>query len=141
MARPVLAEILGQSAWDADVDGNFELLVDGPFPIYRAADIGSLPSATTLEDCIAFIQTPRALAISNGTAWAIYGMTLEDVLADNTGGSATGTLAALDQTVDGVDGTGDNAASKADVDAALVVIANSISTLAAKLNAVIEDID
>ena len=140
MARPVLAEILGQSAWDADVDGNFELLVDGPFPIYRAADIGSLPSATTLEDCIAFVIDIRAIAISNGTSWTIYGQTDAIALTDNTGGTPDATLAVLDQTVTGVDGTGSNAASKVDVNACLVTLANSISSLATKINEIRGDL-
>ncbi len=56
-------------------------------------------------------------------------------LTDNTGGTALDTLAALAVTVTGVDGTADNAASKADVDARLGVIRNAIASLAAKVNA------
>ena len=56
-------------------------------------------------------------------------------LTDSTGGTASGTLAALAVTVTGVDGTADNAASKADVDARLVVIRNALASLAAKVNA------
>lgn len=55
-------------------------------------------------------------------------------LTDSTGGTASGTLAALAVTVTGVDGTGNNAASKADVDARLVVIRNALASLAAKVN-------
>jgi hypothetical protein len=56
-------------------------------------------------------------------------------LTDSTGGTASGTLAALAVTVTGVDGTANNAASKADVDARLVVIRNALASLAAKVNA------
>ena len=56
-------------------------------------------------------------------------------LTDNSGGTASGTIAALAVTVTGVDGAGDNAASKADVDARLVVIRNALASLAAKVNA------
>lgn len=55
-------------------------------------------------------------------------------LTDSTGGTASDTLAALAVTVTGVDGTANNAASKADVDARLVVIRNAIASLAAKVN-------
>lgn len=56
-------------------------------------------------------------------------------LTDSTGGTASATLAALAVTVTGVDGAGSNAASKADVDARLVVIRNALASLAAKVNA------
>ena len=55
-------------------------------------------------------------------------------LTDSTGGTASDTLAALAVTVTGVDGTANNAASKADVDARLVVIRNALASLAAKVN-------
>ena len=55
-------------------------------------------------------------------------------LTDSTGGTATDTLAALAVTVTGVDGTANNAASKADVEARLGVIRNASASLAAKVN-------
>jgi hypothetical protein len=55
-------------------------------------------------------------------------------LTDNSGGTADGTLEDCNNAVTGVDGTGSNAASKADVDARLVSIANNIADLAAKVN-------
>lgn len=55
-------------------------------------------------------------------------------ITDSTGGTpSTSALAALSATVTGVDGSGSNAASKANVDTALGVIRNSLSTLAAEL--------
>lgn len=54
-------------------------------------------------------------------------------LTDNSGGTASATLADSNDVVTGVDGTGNNAASKADVDTRLVTIANSIASLAAKV--------
>lgn len=56
----------------------------------------------------------------------------QQALTDSTGGSASTTLAAMAASVTGVDGTGSNAASKADVDAQLVVIRNAIASLAAR---------
>ena len=58
-------------------------------------------------------------------------------LTDNSGGTATDTLEDCNNAVTGVDGTGSNAASKADVDARLVSIANNLADLSAKVNAVI----
>lgn len=54
-------------------------------------------------------------------------------LTDNSGGTANDTLEACGTAVTGVDGTGSNAASKADVDARLASIANNIADLAAKI--------
>lgn len=55
-------------------------------------------------------------------------------LTDNSGGTADSTLEDCNNAVAGVDGTGSNAASKADVDARLVSIANNFADLAAKVN-------
>lgn len=58
---------------------------------------------------------------------------------DNSGGtpSVSDTLVDQNNAVTGVDGTGSNAASKADVDARLVTIAHNVATLNAKINDVI----
>ena len=56
-------------------------------------------------------------------------------LTDNTAGTADGTLAAVSAAVTGVDGTGNNAAAKADVDARLVDINNNFAEINAKLDA------
>lgn len=58
-------------------------------------------------------------------------------LTDNSGGTANNTLEDCNNAVTGVDGTGNNAASKADVDARLVSIANNLADLAAKVNEII----
>lgn len=58
-------------------------------------------------------------------------------LTDNSGGTASGTLADSNNAVTGVDGVGNNAASKVDVDARLVTLTNSIASLAAKVNSLI----
>jgi len=59
-------------------------------------------------------------------------------LTDNSGGTANDTLQACGTAVTGVDGTGSNAASKADVDARLTAIANNFADLAAKVNELIK---
>lgn len=56
-------------------------------------------------------------------------------LTDSTAGTTDGTLAAVSAAVTGVDGTGSNAASKADVDARLVGINNNFAEVNAKLDA------
>jgi hypothetical protein len=53
-------------------------------------------------------------------------------LTDSSGGTANNTLEAIASSVTGVDGTGSNAASKANVDTALVAIKNNFADLAAK---------
>jgi len=56
-------------------------------------------------------------------------------LTDSTGGTASGTLAAISNALTGVDGTGSNAAPLAGVNTQLGVIRNAIASLAAKVNA------
>lgn len=58
-------------------------------------------------------------------------------LTDSTGGTADDTIAAVAATGDGVDGTGSNAAAKADVDARLATINANLCDLAAKVNAIL----
>lgn len=66
----------------------------------------------------------------------VVGATLT-ALTDNSGGTANTTLEDCNDAVTGVDGTGSNAASKDDVDARLVSIANNFADLAAKVNEII----
>lgn len=56
-------------------------------------------------------------------------------LTDSTAGTTDGTLAAVSAAVTGVDGTGSNAASKADIDARLIDINNNFAEINAKLDA------
>ena len=90
MARPELDEILsGLNNWEVEVNTNFGLLVDGPFPIYRVTDVGSLPAAASYEHCLVVVQSsPPALMVSNGTSWLNVGVSvkLDDMAApdDNT---------------------------------------------------------
>lgn len=55
-------------------------------------------------------------------------------LTDNSGGTANDTVEACGTAVTGVDGTGNNAASKADVDTRLTAIANNFADVTAKVN-------
>lgn len=61
-------------------------------------------------------------------------------LTDNSGGTADGTLEATGTVVTGVDGTGSNAASKADVDARLVSISNNFADLSDKYNTLLANL-
>jgi hypothetical protein len=75
MARPTRNEIAaGEAGWDGEADNNFALLVDGPFPIYLAANTGALPAASGYEACLALVGTSAnaRLYISNGTSWVLY---------------------------------------------------------------------
>jgi hypothetical protein len=67
-------------------------------------------------------------------------LTALGALTDNSGGTASTTLAAIDDELTGVDGTADNAAPLAGVNAELTKIANAIASLAAQINALEERI-
>lgn len=71
MARPTRITLSsGLSAWDADADFNFNLLTGAPLPIYQVAVVGSLPAATSYEDCLALVDDE--LYISDGSTWSPY---------------------------------------------------------------------
>lgn len=76
MARPTLEEIdHGQASADATVNDNFAILVDGPIPIYQAADVATLlaVNAANYENCLAVTADTDELWQSNGSAWVHYG--------------------------------------------------------------------
>ena len=62
-------------------------------------------------------------------------------LTDSTSGTADGTVADVSTAVTGVDGTGSNAASKADVDARLAAINDNFAELTQRLNALIDHLN
>lgn len=61
-----------------------------------------------------------------------------EALTDSTGGTSDGTVADVSAAVTGVDGSGSNAASKADVDSRLGDINDNFTELAGKVNTLIE---
>ena len=79
-------------------------------------------------------QASAAVAIAAGLISVSPSLAANTTLTNNSGGVVTTVIAALPATVTGVDGTANNAASKADVDAALVLIRNAIASLAAANN-------
>ena len=135
MARPVVQTIVSDAVnWDVDVNINFENLFEYPFPINVVADVGSLPTAGSYDDCFAWVTTPGALYRSNGSSWVLYGSTTGITqLTDNSGGTGTDTLALVNQSITGVDGTGNNAASVTEVNTAMGVIADAIASLRDKI--------
>jgi hypothetical protein len=62
-------------------------------------------------------------------------------LTDNSGPTADNTIENCGDAVTGVDGTGNNAASKADVDTRLTAIENNIADLAGKVNEILTAIN
>lgn len=84
-----------------------------------------------------FIATGGVLVVNGGAP--VMPEVIEAVapLTDNSGGTPAETLADQNNAVAGVDGTGNNAASKADVDARLVTIAHNVASVNAKVEALI----
>lgn len=79
-------------------------------------------------------QAATAAAVAAGRISISPSIAAATTLTNNSGGTVSTTLALIPDTVTGVDGVGDTAASKADVDAALVIIRNAIASLAAASN-------
>lgn len=75
MARPTRNVIAsGEAAWDGEVDSNFSIMTDTPFPLLLAANTGALPAASSYDGCLALVGTTASarLYISNGTSWVLY---------------------------------------------------------------------
>jgi hypothetical protein len=76
MARPAVTEIEhGQQSWDSDVNDNFAVLVDGPFPIYEVATVTALLAVNpaSYDRCLVVTTDTSELWISDGTDWRLFG--------------------------------------------------------------------
>jgi len=70
MARPSISSIdNGVESWEADINDNFDILVDGPFPLKQYANSGAFPAAASYENCIAVAQDNDKIYISDGASW------------------------------------------------------------------------
>ncbi len=89
MARPTRNLISsGEAAWDGEVDTNFSIMTDSPFPIASYGNIGALPAASSYDDCLAHVRADDRLYISNGSSWELYDRKSAFV-ADSTASDAT----------------------------------------------------
>ena len=87
MARPTRRIITsGLAAWDADVDENFSLIVDTPFPMAQYATVGDLPAASIYEECLAMVGP--VIYISDGTSWSLFSGGTAANVADSTATTA-----------------------------------------------------
>lgn len=120
---------------------------DNPTKVKTAAANGALPVRTlgiklgtangAAGDIIEVLDLQEDITALD--AAAVFTVT-HAALTDSSGGTANTTVEACGAAVTGVDGTGSNAASKADVDARLAAIANNFADVVAQLNAARTDI-
>lgn len=120
---------------------------DNPTKVKTAAANGALPVRTlgiklgtasgAAGDIIEVLDVQESITALD--AAAAFSVT-QAALTDSSGGTANTTVEACGAVVTGVDGTGANAASKADVDARLASIANNFADVVAQLNAARTDI-
>lgn len=109
-------------------------------------------TATNKSDAIASGSTSTTFALFSGTPVAqrdAYTQTYSadrthaDVtaatLTDSTGETPSTTISDISTAVTGVDGTGNNAASKTDVDTRLAAINQNLSNLADQINKLVAD--
>ena len=89
----------------------------------------SLPLSVSTQDQV-FAAGVRNV-LTNGGAWTNV------VSFTAASGTASNTITGVETAVTGVDGTGSDAASKADVDARLVTINTNLKSLAEKVNELI----
>lgn len=89
MARPTRNIIASaEAAWDGEVDSNFSIITESPFPIASYATTGALPAASSYDDCLAHVQADDRLYISNGSSWELYDRK-SALVADSTATTAT----------------------------------------------------
>lgn len=89
MARPTRNVIASEeAAWDGEVDSNFSIITESPFPIASFATTGALPAASSYDDCLAHVQADDRLYISNGSTWELYDRK-SALVADSTASNAT----------------------------------------------------
>lgn len=92
MARPqrnVIAS--GEAAFDGEIDSNFSIATESPFPIVTTATTSTLASsfpAANYDDCLALVEADSRLYISNGSAWVLYDRK-SALVADSSAGDAT----------------------------------------------------
>lgn len=86
MTRPTRRTIAsGIAAWDADVDANFDQITGAPFPMFQVSLVGSLPAASSYDDCLALVDD--VMYISNGSTWEVYQQSAN--VPDSTATTAT----------------------------------------------------
>lgn len=148
LAAIAVVDIADTKSGEVALEGVYELTKDTPLAISQGDEVfwnttnkEVTKTATDKPLGVAF----RAAGSSDTTVQVkIYGQgngipvaATVAALTDNSGGTADATLEDCNNAVTGVDGTGSNAASKADVDARLVSIANNFADLAAKQAAIL----
>lgn len=103
MARPTRNNIdSGIAAWDGDVDTNFGIILDSPFPIVTAVDFATLIAtfaASSYDDCFALTEDDSRLYISNGSIWVLYDRQ-SALVADSTAGTVAAMAADFNELLD-----------------------------------------
>ena len=70
MARPTRKTVdSGLEGWDAEMDDNFEVILDTPFPPALFANVAALPSAALYEGCIAWVEDEGILYVVHEDHW------------------------------------------------------------------------
>lgn len=73
MARPIPDIITqGIEGWDAEVNSNFDIIFDGPFPPKVFTTFAGLPAAGSFDNCLALVVEAgkkQQLFLSDGTNW------------------------------------------------------------------------
>lgn len=70
MSRPARLPIdSGLQGWDAQVDDNFETILDDPFPVPQVANDAALPTASLFDRCLVTTIDNGYLYLSDGSVW------------------------------------------------------------------------
>ena len=92
MSKPTTSNInSGNQGWDGVVDDNFDVLANGPLPVFEhtgdESDLESTYAAASHDRCLVWVDHTTLgwlLYASDGTDWAPYGGQQMDNQADST---------------------------------------------------------
>lgn len=87
VTRPSIVNVdTAAVGWDTPVEQNFQNILNGPFPLYRAADLATLDNdhpPDEFDDCLAITTNNGAIYKSNGTSWEVIGGSNVDKLTQS----------------------------------------------------------
>ena len=69
----------GVGGWDSSVDDNFDTILNAPFPMYEAANFGTLDAgfpAAQYQNCFALLTDTEVMYKSDGVNWLVWPFTV-----------------------------------------------------------------
>ena len=79
-SRPIKSALdNGVGNWDSSIDDNFDTILNAPFPLFEAANFGTLDAsfpAAQFDNCFAILADTEVVYKSDGVNWLIWPFTV-----------------------------------------------------------------